>query len=86
MAEETDVELRVTNWEHNRKHGITWVRGSFDLRFAHGVYVEESFVLLQRLLHEAMEQFNAEAARGHAVLDDGTTVEWLNADEVRSER
>jgi hypothetical protein len=33
-----------------------------------------------------MERFNAEGRRGHAVLDDGTTAEWLSVDEVRSER
>ena len=85
MAEETDVELEVTDRKDDRKHGISYVDGTFMLRFAHGVYVEESFELLQRLLHEAMERFNAEARRGHAVLDDGTTAEWLSADEVRSE-
>ena len=87
MTEETSVELEVTHRDDDRKHGISYVDGSFMLRFAHGVYVEESFELLQRLLHEAMERFNEKARRGHAVLDDSTTVEWLSIDdEARSER
>jgi hypothetical protein len=83
MAEEPDVTLEVTGRNHNRKHDISYVSGRFGLRFAHGVNVEESFELLQRLLHEAMNRFNREAARGYGNLDDGTTVEWLDADEVR---
>jgi hypothetical protein len=87
MSEETSVELEATGRHDDRKHGISYVDGTFMLRFAHGVYVEESLELLRRLLHEAMERFNAEARRGHAVLDDGTTAEWLSIDdEVRSER
>jgi hypothetical protein len=86
MAEETDVEVKVTGRDDDLKRGITYVDGTFMLRFAHGVYVEESLELLRRLLREATERFNAEARRGHAVLDDGTTVMGLGVDEVRSER
>jgi hypothetical protein len=86
MSEETSVELEATGRNDDRKHGITYVDGTFMLRFAHGVYVEESLELLRRLLREATERFNAEARRGHAVLDDGTTVMGLGVDEVRSER
>jgi hypothetical protein len=83
MTEEISVELEETDREHNRKHDITYVGGRFDLRFAHGVEVEESFELLKDLLREAMTRFNETTRRGHGGLDDGTTLEWLGVDEVR---
>jgi hypothetical protein len=54
----------VTGRKDDRKHDISYVYGTFMLRFAHGVYLEESFKLLQRLLHEAMERSTRRPAAG----------------------
>lgn len=61
--DEQDVELKVTDRSHNRKHGITYIDGTFSLRIAEPLD-EPALEKLRRHLRDAMHQMGKETDLG----------------------